>query len=275
LIDKSDEAPKASDLLPRPLESAANHNFVTLDPPSSAALGFILQVERIYATLIGSAPSAVDPNLGGKLLYAGDLDRYGWTLAVAANIAGAATLAASAELAGGKQALREGVVDFLVTSLDEALRILKNEIRKRETVAVCVISSTAALELEMNERGVRPDIVRCDSVSLEEQLSYLTWRVAAAAARWLPKLDAIALQCLEFKSDQFVESTRRWLRLAPRYLGRHAQSIRLVHGTREFYEAFIEDVRSAVECAEIPVEVEIRFKGPGMDENQSIRQQAP
>ena len=52
--------------------------------------------------------------------------------------AGAATLTASASAEAGKQAMREGVVDFLVTTLDEALRILKNEVRKHETVAVCV-----------------------------------------------------------------------------------------------------------------------------------------
>ena len=62
----------------------------------------------------------------------------GRALVVAANIAGAATLAATADRAAQKQALRDGVADFLVTSLDEALRILKNQLRKRETVAVCV-----------------------------------------------------------------------------------------------------------------------------------------
>src|ERR1035437_3667290 len=106
----------------------------------SAALEFALQVERCYAGLIlaaGHGPDA-EPSLGGKLLYTGPLDAQASALLVAANIAGAASLTVSAEAAAGKQAIRDGVVDFLVTSLDEALRILKNEIRKRETVAVCV-----------------------------------------------------------------------------------------------------------------------------------------
>ena len=79
-----------------------------------------------------------EPTLGGKLLYIGELDPAGRALAVAGNIAGVASLCASADPAIQKQAVRDGVVDFLVTSLDEALRILKNEIRKREPVAVCV-----------------------------------------------------------------------------------------------------------------------------------------
>jgi urocanate hydratase len=243
---------------------------VFLDPTSSAALGFILRVERIYATLIESASSTADPNLGGKLLFAGDLDDYGLALAVAGNIAGAATLAATADLAAGKQALREGVVDFLVTSLDEALRILKNEIRKRETVAVCVVISPAVLELESHDRGVQPDVVRSEAAPRNEETPFLTWRVASASARWLPKLDAIALQCLGLARDPLADSARRWVRLAPRYLGRQAQSIRLMRCTPEFHAAFVEQVRSAVKNAEIPVEVQVRFKGSGIDDNQAI-----
>ena len=77
---------------------------------------------------------------------------------IAGNVAGCATLAATAEPAAQKQAIRDGVVDFLVTSLDEALRILKNEIRKRATVAVCV-GAPSTVEREMIERGVLPDLV--------------------------------------------------------------------------------------------------------------------
>jgi len=248
---------------------------VPLEPSSTVALGFILEVERNYAMLTNLAPSAADPNLGGELLYAGDLDHYGWAVAAAGNIAGAATLAAATDLTVGKQALREGVVDFLVISLDEALRILKNEIRKRQTVAVCVAVSSPVLELEMHARGVKPDVVRSEGAPLHKSTPFLTWRVASAPARWLPKLDAIALQCLGFNSDPNVGIARRWLRLAPRYLGRQAQSMRLMRGTAEFYEAFVEQVRSAVLSDEIPVEVEIRFKGSSIDDNQTISPQVP
>ena len=106
------------------------------------ALEFALQVEHFYAGLILAANLGPDaePSLGGKLLYAGYLDADTRALLVAANIAGAASLAVSADADTGRQAIRDGIVDFLVTSLDEALRILKNEIRKRSTVAVCVLA---------------------------------------------------------------------------------------------------------------------------------------
>ena len=74
-------------------------------------------------------------------------------------LSGCATLAATADLAAQKQAIRDGTVDFVVTSLDEALRILKNEIRKKATVAVCVGWRLLTVEREMLERGVLPDLV--------------------------------------------------------------------------------------------------------------------
>ncbi len=120
------------------------------NPPS--ALEFTLQVERFYAGLIlVAAPNTApgrEPGLGGKLLYAGELDAKARALLVAANIAGAASLAVSADDGARKQAVRDGVVDFLVSSLDEALRILKNEIRKRSTVAACVAAPPQAPEVD-------------------------------------------------------------------------------------------------------------------------------
>ena len=122
-----------------------------------------MRVANAYA-FARSSPRTLDPEtgLGGKLFYAGELDEEGRALVVAANIAGAATLAATADRAAQKQALRDGVADFVVNNLDEALRILKNQLRKRETVAVCVALPPSNVESEMNERGVSPDLLRRD-----------------------------------------------------------------------------------------------------------------
>ncbi len=136
------------------------------DPNPPAAPPFALQVERLYAALVSAAPpgSGADhePSLGGKLLYAGLLDADARALLVAANIAGAASLAFSTTADAPRQAVRDGVVDFLVTSLDEALRILKNEIRKRETVAVCVAAPALSGEddfaSQLLERGGKHDL---------------------------------------------------------------------------------------------------------------------
>ncbi len=212
-----------------------------------------------------------ESGLGGSLFYAGEMDEEGRALVVAANIAGAATLVASADPAAQKQAIRDSIIDFLVTSLDESLRILKNQLRKRETVSVCVAMAPSAMEREMNERGVRPDLLRSAMEGAlrpaTEPPTFLTpvllnWAVAAAPARWLPQLDAIAVECL----DTDAWAARRWLRLAPRYLGRRSQATRAIACSQEVATRFTERVQERVKRGEIAVPIEIRWRdarGPG------------
>ena len=236
---------------------------MTHHPDSTA---FVFNVERAYGRLI-ETPRAdrgptKEPCLGGKLLYAGELDEAGRVLVVAGNIAGAVSLAATGDQAGQKQAIRDGVVDFLVTSLDEALRILKNEIRKGETVAVCVGAVPRTVEQEMLERGVAPDLLRPEESwdhGETESSAWLTWKVDASPAQWLPKLDAMALECL----GPDARATRRWLRLAPRYLGRLAYGMRSLRADREFAASFIEEVRQWVArgVIEVPVEIQSNCHG--------------
>src|ERR1017187_10543402 len=129
-----------------------------LESPSPATIRFIAQAHQAYRSLMQSAAARNKESLGGNLLYAGELDERGRELAVASNIAGAASLAASADAAVLRQAMRDGIIDFFVTSLDEALRILKNEIRKRQPVAVAVSVAPQTIVKEMHGRGVLPDL---------------------------------------------------------------------------------------------------------------------
>lgn len=224
-----------------------------------------------YASLLGTPLARPETGLGGNLFYAGELDEKGRALVVAANIAGAATLVATADPAAQKQAVRNGVADFLVTTLDEALRILKNQLRKHETVAVCVALPLSEIDREMNERGVAPVLLRRDlripplhqalllreSEETEFDLSKIpalvTWRVDSALPKDLGKLDEIALDCL----DGDAWAARRWLRLSPRYLGRLAQGLRLLDADPEFVARFFEQVRQRVESGEIAFAFEI------------------
>jgi hypothetical protein len=260
---------------------------LAVDPIQSFASGFALQVEQLYAGLIlagrsnpagrsGFASEAGDrrtdseQGLGGTLLYTGELDEEARALMVAANIAGAASLAVSADASAAKQAVRDGVADFLVTSLDEALRILKNEIRKRQTVAVCVALTPKTREAdfvrEMAERGVVPDLVRpVEVAALQKDEALLAWRVATAPALWLPKLDLIALECLEGEAGSTRAGStraafgRRWLRLAPRYMGRLGQGLRLLRCDEVSAAKFIERVREEADGGKIVAQVEIQL----------------
>jgi urocanate hydratase len=243
---------------------------LTLDPPS-AAFNFLTRVALSYATLLDTPLAHPETGLGGKLLYAAELDEEGRALLVAANISGAATLAASADRDAQKQALRDGIADFVVTNLDEALRILKNQLRKHETVAVCVAQSPSVIEREMNERGVAPDLLRRDlSIPLahsalafhegeETELdlgkipALVTWQVDSALPKDLALLDEIALACL----DPNEWNSRRWLRLSPRYLGRLAHGLRLLETHREFNARFWERVAERTDRNEIAFAFEI------------------
>ena len=199
----------------------------------------MVAVYRLYSALARELEP--ESGLGGRLLFTGELDPAGCRLIRAANIAGAATLAASADSVVQRQAIREGAVDFLVTSFDEALRILKNEIRKRQAVAVCVAEASEKVLRQMAERGVQPDLL-VPSVALSaegavflargarsveaepepEERKFLVLEIPAVWAQRIAGFDALL--------TEFVATAdyagRRWLRLSPRYLGAAARRFR-------------------------------------------------
>jgi hypothetical protein len=262
-----------------------------LEPLSADAFAFIAQVENAFAGLMHFAAHKKEPGhsqsgLGGKLLYAGNLDPSGRAFTVAAVIAGAATLAATADPAAAKQAMRMGQVDFLVNSLDEALRILKNQVRRRETVAVCVSLAPASIEAEMRARGVVPDLSFSQDLhgaltdarqakpaprhenldGDEEEKIWLTWRVAGSPALQLPKLDALALDSLAAEDH----AARRWLERAPRVLGRLVQNARTLRTHPQTADEILARFRNAVSSGEIPTAVEITWGPWGSSPAQSL-----
>lgn len=236
-------------------------------------------VYRAYAALADTFPFDADFGLGGKLLYAGEIGGQSRDLLLAANIAGAASLAASADPAAQREAIRDGVVDFSVTSLEEALRILKNEIRKRQPVSVAVAADPQRLVGQMLDRGVLPDIlpsavddgmarfvaqgarqISDSAVDMgefvpESGFGFVSWSVDREFNRWMPTLDACARGVIPAEDHL----RRRWLRLAPRYLGRGAQRLHGVALSAEeaaLFRAAAEEMMR--EESESVVRIEIR-----------------
>ena len=228
---------------------------------------FALRAAHAYALLARGANS--EAGLGGSFFYAGQLDDAGRALVVAANIAGAATLAASADRTAQKQAIRDGIADFLVTSLDEALRILKNQLRKCETVAVCVAMEPAAMECEMRERGVLPHLLRSDlpvAADSADAPALVAWRADSGRHKDLALLDEVALACLS--ADQWA--ARRWLRLAPRYFGRLAMGRHLFLADHAFARRFAEECKSRVRRGEIAFPCELSVFTHGKEEQYRL-----
>jgi hypothetical protein len=94
----------------------------------------------------------------GRLVLVRGLDAEGRAMSVAASIAGAACLAVDSRAEVCRTTLRAAACDFVVNSVDEALRILKNEIRKRKPVSVALAMPEAVALSELAERGVVPDV---------------------------------------------------------------------------------------------------------------------
>ncbi|HEX8713633.1 MAG TPA: hypothetical protein VF730_17280 [Terracidiphilus sp.] len=271
----------------------------TLDPmemnPKHAAFLFAVCADRFYTAMLPFARPGADgePTLGGQFLYAGELDDEGRALIVAANVLGAASLTVTADPSVQRRAVRDGVADFLVTTLDEALRILKNQLRKQEPVAVCVAAKPQTIEREMEERGVQPNLVAYALSGLARfppefqagarrvehiagpapDRSVVTWTAETAAPIWLPKLDALALDCLNSDASPAELAARRWMRLAPRYFGRLAQDRRIVSCNQEAAQEIFDTVRTAVQKGTIGVPVWITMSsGAG---TQSVHANPP
>jgi len=199
-----------------------------------AILPKVAEVYAQFSELMALAKDRFDGELGGKLLLYGQLDAHGAAVALAANIAGAATLGVDADPERVRQGIRHGFCDFVVNHLDEALRILKNEVRKKQPVSVCLEGDLDATLTEAVERGLQPDLLaltgKSDTIETlierrtialgrdsepETQCEEITWFADTAPALWLPKVDALAAQVVPAGDER-----ARWLKLAPRYLGR-------------------------------------------------------
>lgn len=219
------------------------------------------EIWEVYAQF--DALTALSADLGGWLLLYLGLDREGIAIAMAANVAGAASLGIEPDAARAKQALRAGVCDFVVNNLDEALRILKNEIRKKRAVSVVLVGIPREVVAEMVVRGVQPEIVVGDvagpswsSASMETLVvrgavrpgsgagpgEGVSWSVEREPRRWLPAVDRLAAEVLD-PSDASTGARRRWIEAAPRYLGRPLAGERYLRMSTAEADALIAAVR--------------------------------
>ena len=96
---------------------------------------------------------------GGALILSLGLNPQGAALALAANIAGAVCLSLEEDSATAHAALRTGACDFVVNTLDEALRAIKNEVRRHLPISVGLQGSRAAILAEILERGLAPQLL--------------------------------------------------------------------------------------------------------------------
>src|SRR6202012_3419221 len=130
-------------------------------PPPPFTMPTVGRVRVHYMALCAAAAKQFHAgSLAGHLLLIDGLADEGDALLVAASIAGAASLVLETGTEAVRHCVRNGIVDFAVTSLAEALRILKNEVRKRQPIAVLLERQPMSVLAEMVERGAQPDMLR-------------------------------------------------------------------------------------------------------------------
>src|SRR5258708_17633865 len=125
--------------------------------------------------------------LGGKVVVTGGRGGMGGGQRVAGRMNGAAFLGIDVDSERIKRRVKSGYCDVMVTSLDEALRILKNAVRKSEATSVGLVGNCADLIPELAKRGVVPDLLT-DQTSAHDPIDgYVPNGMALEAALELRK----------------------------------------------------------------------------------------
>jgi len=164
---------------------------------------------RLYRAL-----TAQHSDWGGKLVLLTGPACAQSGAAPAVSIAGGTSLALDSDAAAMKAAQRSGHLDFVVNSLDEALRALKNEVRQKRPLSVGLIADVNATLAEIDERGIVPDLrltpEACAHIASGNEELFFSATDAAA----LRELDAVLIAILP--ADD--RPRRRWLQYAPQFL---------------------------------------------------------
>jgi urocanate hydratase len=168
-------------------------------------------VQGTFETFSAAGEKHFGGDLSGKLIVSGGMGGMGGAQPLAATMAGAAFLGIDVDAERIKKRLKTGYCDFMVTTLDEALRILKNAVRKKENVSVGLVGNCADIIPELAERGVLPDILT-DQTSAHDPLNgYVPNRMSLAEALELRQRDQHAYQ--ERSLDAIARHVEGMLRL--------------------------------------------------------------
>jgi urocanate hydratase len=127
-------------------------------------------VQGTFETFSAAGEKHFGGDLAGKLIVSGGMGGMGGAQPLAATMTGAAFLGIDVDPERIKKRLKTGYCDFMVTTLDEALRILKNAVRKKENISVGLVGNCADVIPELAERGVVPDILT-DQTSAHDPLN--------------------------------------------------------------------------------------------------------
>jgi urocanate hydratase len=178
------------------------------------------QTLRLYGELLSQ-----NETWGGKLIFTSGPGASATGLPAAVSIAGGTTLALDPDSPTVKAVFRQGGIDFVVNTLDEALRVLKNEIRQHKPLSVALISPIQPVLDEIASRGLAPDLEYSVSPNLEVTSNNTSLTSWLAARNWseviLPAASTSDLRALDLRLFDILPPDdtlrRRWLQRIPHY----------------------------------------------------------
>jgi urocanate hydratase len=210
---------------------------------SSATAPDQAAVFHLYQQLRRAVPGRT---LSGRLVLSVGFRDAGAALALATVIAQGCFLGLEPEAASLKRALQTGACDFMVNTLDEALRVLKNELRKGTPLSAGLLCQPQPILNEMVARGVQPDWITgaTDEPALGELVARGATRLtdlpdAAAQGDALVRLRAASLADMRrvdaltspLVADDLI--LRDWMQHAPAYFSRQLPPLRVVALSQE------------------------------------------
>jgi urocanate hydratase len=146
-------------------------------------------LQGTYETFAAAARQHFGGDLAGKLVVSGGMGGMGGAQPLAATLNGAAFLGIDVDPERIKRRVKTGYCDVMVNDLDEALRILKNAVRKREAISVGLTGNCADVIPELARRGVVPDLLT-DQTSAHDPIGgYIPQGLDAAQAAEVRKSD--------------------------------------------------------------------------------------
>jgi len=116
-------------------------------------------LQGTYETFAAAARKHFGGSLAGRLVASGGMGGMGGAQPLAATMNGAAFLGIEVDPERIKRRMQTGYCDVMVNNLDEALRILKNAVRKKEPASVGLVGNCADVIPELARRGVVPDLL--------------------------------------------------------------------------------------------------------------------
>jgi len=146
-------------------------------------------LQGTYETFAAAGRKHFGGDLAGKLVASGGMGGMGGAQPLAATLNGAAFLGIDVDPERIKRRVKIGYCDVMVNDLDEALRILKNAVRKREAASVGLVGNCADLIPELARRGVVPDLLTDQTSAHDPVGGYIPQGLDVSQASELRKRD--------------------------------------------------------------------------------------